>query len=311
MKQFRFQVRSLAATALCAIVLGCSGNGTDVSSGGGGSAAIVGSPQIEMVYIPGLNQTSTVPTFGDPLNIRTGEQVQFQLVGYTATGQRVVLPSADWITSDLANTYGSISGNTGIFTASSRQSTTSLLVTTRYNGSDVTTFYGIRPRQVRVIGSVLSKKTGLPLRGILIYFYDVNGAFVGTATTTADGSFRAAMPTTVARFQLFNDSIPTDLFRLVRFDSDLSATQSRPDYLNNFTTSGTAIPITVNSTTLAGMEYRRTGTTQECKPLLSTSTFDFSDYYLQTPILAISNDETDGTGSVIDPALVAEGCSVP
>jgi hypothetical protein len=296
------QLRSFGAYALGLLVLGCAGNGSSVTGGtggGGGTLAIVGDPAIEVVSVSGF-APQVIPSYLDPLNIRTGEQVQFQLVGYTATGQRVVLPSTDWRTSDTTSTFGVVAGNTGVFTAASRQTPVNQVVSVRYNGREIAGDFAVKPRQARVIGSVLRRDTGLPLRGATLYFYTDNGSYLGLATTGYDGTFRASVPTTVARFQLFNDSLPGNVMRMVNFNSENALTLVKPNYLNNLNGSGAVVPVSVS---VSGTKLRITGVAQTCKiPLGTTSPTFNADFYVASPILAIPA----GT----DDTLNAEGCQV-
>jgi hypothetical protein len=300
------QLRSLGAYALGLFVLGCAGNGSDLSGtpgggggGGGGGIPIVGNPSIEMISVSGF-VPQAIPNYLDPLNIRTGEQVQFQLVGYSSTGQRVVLPGTEWRTSDTTNIFGVVAGNTGVFTAASRQTPVNQLISVRYNGQEFATEYSVRPRQARIIGSVLNRSTGLPIKGVLVYMFTTDGTYLGLAQTSYDGTFRASVPTTVGRFQIFNDSLPGNVMRMIQFNSDAALTLSKPNYLNNLNSSGVVVPVSVSQ---AGTQRRLTGVAQTCKPLIgSTSPAFNADYYLATPILAIPN----GT----DDTLNSEGCSV-
>ena len=87
------RLRMIGALACGLYLMGCAGNGTVAGGGGGGSFNIVGTPTVEMIYSAGFFPNPGLPIFGDPLNIRTGEQVQFQLVGFTAAGVRTVVCS--------------------------------------------------------------------------------------------------------------------------------------------------------------------------------------------------------------------------
>lgn len=301
------QLRMLGACVAAWSLFGCAGN-VMTGAGGGGGLVLVGSPTVEMVYSAGFFPIVGLAPLGDPMNIRTNEQVQFQLVGYTATRQRVVLTAESWRTDDAASTFGVISGNTGLYTASSRQSPFAQTVTARYNGIDYSTNYQVKPRQARIIGSVLNRVTKLPIQGVSLYFYDVNGVFVGSVTTAFDGSFRASVPTNVARFQVVNDSLPLDVFRLMKFDSDISVVTTAPAYLSNRDASGAPIAVAVDQT---GTEWRATGVSEPCLPLLSTATYLNSDYFLAKPILIVPNGDVDDMGAPIDPATLAEGCTVP
>ena len=249
--------------------MGCAGNGTVAGGGGGGSFNIVGTPTVEMIYSAGFFPNPGLPIFGDPLNIRTGEQVQFQLVGFTAAGVRTVVPVDFWRTDDTTNSFGVLSANSGVYNASSRQSPSEQVVTARWHDQDISTFYAVRPRQVRIIGSLLDRVTLLPLAHVSMYFYDINGNFLGPAQTAYDGSFHAAMPPTVARFQIINDSLPNTALRLMLLDDTLPVTAFFPDYLNNRNNSGTPIPVAVDQT---GMTFRATGVGNACLPLFSSST---------------------------------------
>lgn len=303
------QLRMLGALAFGLYLMGCAGNVTQNGGGGGGGGLnIVGSPKVEMIYSTGFFPNPGLPNFGDPLNIRTGEQVQFQLVGYTATGIRKVIPVDFWRSDDSTNTFGVLSANTGVYNASTRQSPFAQLVTARWNDQDFSANYSVRPRQVRIVGSLLNHITHLPLANVTMYFYDIDGNFLGPAQTAYDGSFHAAMPPSVARFQIVNDSLPMDMHRLILHDDTLSVTTIAPDYLNNRNAAGVAIPVFADD---SGMTYRETGVGVTCLPLISGSTYVNTDYYLAKPILVIPTNDVDSFGDPIDPALVAVGCSVP
>ena len=292
------------------LLLACAGTSPITTTGGsgGGGVSIVTTPKIEMIYSPGLGSLATLPVFGDPLNIRTGEQVRFQMVGYSATGERVVLSANNWRTSDTTNTFGTLS-NTGVYDAATRQTPGTYLVSGTYNGVEYSTEYAIKGRETRVTGMVLNQGTGLPVSGTYLYFYDINGDFVGIAQTTYDGSFRAALPRLAQRFQIVNDSLSASFFRLIQFNSNAALTTVRPSYMENRNSSGMVVAQSVST---AGTQYRLTGVSQQCKPLFTTTTsLTASDYYLSNPILVVPTTATNGLGAPLDPFLVAEGCTVP
>lgn len=303
-------LRSFGVCLLGLLLVACAGTSTTTTTDttGGGGVTIATTPKVEMIYSPGLGSLATLPVFGDPLNIRTGEQVRFQMVGYTSAGDRVILPATNWRTSDTSNTFGTIS-NTGVYDAASRQTPSTYLVSASYNGIEYSTEYAIKGRETRVTGSVLSQGTGLPVTGAYIYFYDINGDYVGIAQSTYDGSFRAALPRLAQRFQVVNDSLPATFFRLIQYNSNTALTTVRPSYLDNRNSSGVVVAQSVST---AGTQYRLTGVSQLCKPLFSTTTsLTASDYYLTNPILVVPTTATNSLGAPIDPILVAEGCSVP
>ena len=300
---------SLASVIVLATVLGCAGS--DSTTGGPitPTLTIVTEPRVEAVTTVGR---ADLPGFVDPLNIQTGEQVQFQLVGYTADNVRVVLPVNDWGTSDDTNTFGQIANNSGVFLASDRQTPTVQYVRARYNDKDYFAEYQVRPRAIRVGGAVLSQTTRLPLRGIELRFYSDLGQEVGRAVTQYDGTFMAAVPNTATFFQVNNNTLPTDYFRLVRFNSDLDAVITKPAYMNLRNSNGVAIAGTLPEDMLTNpnLKYRRSGIDESCQPALAAAStvFTLGDYYLSQPILLVPTNATDDTGAVIDPVLVAEGC---
>lgn len=302
-------LRSFGVCLLGLLLVACAGTSTTTTTGStGGGVSIATTPKVEMIYSTGLGSLATLPVFGDPLNIRTGEQVRFQLVGYGSTGERVILSATNWRTSDTTNTFGILS-NTGVYDAASRQTPSTYLVSATYNGVEYSTEYAIKGRETRVTGMVLNQGTGLPVQDAVIYFFDINGDYVGIAQSTYDGSFRAALPRAAQRFQIVNDSLSASFFRLIQFNSTASLTTVRPSYLDNRNSSGVVVSQSVST---AGTQYRLTGVSQLCKPLLSTTTsLTASDYYLSNPILVVPTTATNGLGAPLDPFLVAEGCTVP
>lgn len=300
------QLRMLGALAFGLYLTGCAGNGTAVT--GGATDPIVGTPHIEMIYSDGYFPNLGLPIYGDPMNIRTGEQVQFELVGITASGARKVITPDFWRSTDTTKTFGTVSQNTGVFVASSRQTDTSQVITARYNGTDISTSYAVRPRQIRIIGSLLDRVTHLPIQGVTLYFYDVNGNYLGPATTSYDGSFRAAMPNTVARFQIVNDTLPDGYYRIFRFDSTLPIQTTIPNYLSNRNSNDIPIAVAFDQT---GMQWRESGINRPCLPLLSSSSYANTDYYLQKPVIVAPLGDVDDFNNPIDVNTLPEGCSVP
>lgn len=281
------QLRWVGAVALGLAVLGCGGNvanqstNTPVSTG----PVIVGDPQIEMVAYGGFIPVA-VPTYSDSLNIRTGEQTQFQLVGYTATGQRVILEATDWRLSSTDSNFGVISGNTGVFTAGSRQTPSPQLVSVRFGGREFTTDYQIKPRQARVIGLLVNQSSGLPIKNVVMEFFSTTGTYLGRARTAYDGSFRVSVPTTVGSFQIISDSLPTGNRREIVFDTNQAITLSRPSYFNNLDSTGAVVPITVPGYTSLPVE---TGINNALVPIGSTNPSFNADYYLGGPVLIPAN----------------------
>jgi hypothetical protein len=301
-------MRSFLVAATGAALLGCAGNtnltGTGGGTLGGGSFTLVGTPSIEMVYVGGLGSTLATPIYGDPTNIRTGEQVQFQLVGVTTTGARVVLP-ASWRSDDSDGTFGTLAANTGVYSASGRQTASDQLVTARYMDRDYSVPYAIRARQARINGIVLDRSTKKPMANVQMWFFDDANALVGRVKTSADGTFRASVPRTVQKFQLVSDSLPGNYMRLFRHNSDQVVTLTPPWY---FPGSLDTAPVGDYD---AGWSFRSSGTSQLCKPnlsLLLAGDYDNGDTYLTEPILVVPNGDSIG-GVAIDPVVDAEPCA--
>ena len=293
---------SIAATAVLVFLVGCAGSGG--SSTGSVTTtipAIVGTPQIEAVFVPGLSGGSALPTFADTLNIQTGERVQFQLVGYSATNQRVVLPSAEWSTGDTEGTFGTISANSGVFTASDRQSDNVVTVGTRYQGRSFVSYFKVRPRSIRLGGLVLSDATHLPVPGLEIRFYNRQGGQIGQAKTQYDGSFLAALPkpivtsdpdtTDTITYQIFEDSVPTGFIKEFKYAPGIEAERSKVDYFNNRNSSGLPIPVSISAMDQAlldgSKQHAGIGETKVefSLSLFPSATYETGDYYLGVPIL--------------------------
>lgn len=302
-------MRSFLVAATGVALFGCAGNsnltGTGGGTLGGGSFTLAGAPSVEMVYVGGLGSTLTTPVYGDPTNIRTGEQVQFQLVGTTTAGARVVLP-AEWRSGDTDNTFGTLAANTGVYSAAGRQTASDQIITGRYNGLDYSAEYAIRARQTRLNGVVLDRQTRRPVRNIQLWLFDDANNLVGRVKTSADGTFRASVPRTVQKFQLVNDSIPSNYLRLFRHNSDQVVTLDTPWYF----------PGSLDAAPTAGFdngwEFRASGITQACKPnasLLLSNDYDNGDVFLTEPILLIPSGSTDETGAAIDPITFAAPCA--
>lgn len=256
MKQFYSVAAALVALALA----GCAGSGSSSSSNKAVGAtteprveAVVRLTQADIVtsaqgkYSDAdlLDPTKIQPSdlvdplhFGiqDPFNIQASEDVYFELVNYTTatdgTITRHILPSGNWTVNDSTGLAGSVAVNSGLFTAGAQQTTSTEAVTAYVNGVTYGTNYGIKPRQVRLIGKVLGEDA-TAIMGVTVDFYapqDPNDAtsplqLIGQVKTAYDGSFRASVPTyTNVTLQLENATVPAKYWRSftyngVRYDT--------------------------------------------------------------------------------------------
>lgn len=153
----------------------------------------------------------------DPLNFQISEQYVFQLVG-TQNGKRVILP-ASFRSSDISGTFGTVSVNSGLFTASDTATSTSQTMFANFNGVDYQTPYAVKVRQARLIGKVLDT-SGNPISGVIVKFFSADGAFVGQVTSASDGTYRASVPTSAAKFTLTGSSVPLTEHRVFTYGTD-------------------------------------------------------------------------------------------
>jgi hypothetical protein len=146
-------------------------------------------------------------------NLQTGENYNFQLVAYSSTGRRVILPAL-FSTTDTDFRYGLL-GNSGIFNASDIPTGEAVVtVSAEYQGARYTTRMQVRQRQVRVIGRVLSEdENNTPLQGITVEFFDGTGLLVGTVRSAYDGSFRASVPLSTRSMTVNSQLLPNDFYR--------------------------------------------------------------------------------------------------
>lgn len=236
---------------LALVVAGCGGNGSDHKSSGD-STADIGTPRIEAVV--SVSRTNLIeptkytdeqlldptvvnpadlidPTiYGiqDPLNFQTSESFQFQLVGYTASGTRVVLP-ASFTSEDTDNLYGNL-GDSGKFQASTRASyPTQISISAVANGgARYTSKYQVKERQARVLGHVYVENSArTPFDGAVLQFFDSTNNLIATVKSGSDGSYRASLPLgavtmTVSASDLSNNFYRSFVVDGLRYDAGLS-----------------------------------------------------------------------------------------
>ena len=201
----------LLALALAA----CGGNGnggnrdntTDTSSLGATGdlrvEAVLTNPNLDPDYI-----------YQDPLNIQANDNVTFQLVSYSGSGDSVtrnVVPTqasvdggVTFTTTDTTSVGGSLSITDGLFTAANTDSgTRQYILTANYQGNAYNVQYRVNPRlnQARVRGRVVDENGG-GVYNALVEFYEPRNPMdttsrqilVSRVRTAIDGTFRASVP---------------------------------------------------------------------------------------------------------------------
>lgn len=204
------------AAALAFALAGCGGSS---SSSGGSTVTLV--TRIEAVT---KSDTSLVQ---DPTNFQEGEDYYFELVSYDAQGNRSVLSNVDWKSGDDSGTYGTLAGNSGLYSAGVLETPSNISIRAIYNGNYYSSEYAIKPQQIRLSGKVASESTGTGLDGVVIDFYNDSSNLVGTVTTGYNGTFRASIASSANYYMLRSETIPTNFYR--SFLSTKSGTELRYD----------------------------------------------------------------------------------
>lgn len=198
----------IGAIAIFVAVIGFSGCG----GGGGTGSGSSGGP----VYVYKAVEAVKSGTVIDPMNIVEGETVQFQWAGYTATNQRTVIGSSNWVALAPGDAEGTMSGG-GSFTATSSGpafGVTADAEATQVNGSAQVKATG----QALVAGRIVDGYGNFG-RTIWVDFYTTGGVKVGESRAQGNGNFRAAVPTTATFFSVRGGSIPTGFYKQFRFNS--------------------------------------------------------------------------------------------
>lgn len=178
----------LAAFFALLLTLSCGGGGGN-GGGGGGPYSLV------RVELPGR----------DPLNIVVGQSVSFELAGYNAlTGRRDVLQATSWLTDNPG--VGTIAQD-GTFTAIA-PGTAHINATWAGTPASQQITIVVRPAGLaRLTGTVRNEATNAAVGGIVVVFFDANNVEVGRATTLANGTFLAQVPTNTVRMNLDTASL--------------------------------------------------------------------------------------------------------
>lgn len=218
------------AAVMALVVAGCAGSGGGDNGGGTPPPDELSTPRIEAVvriertnlknpnqYTDDELQDPTIVSpddlivpsvYGiqDLLNFQTSESYYFQLVAYSDSGQRVILP-ATFTTEDTDFTYGVV-GNSGLFLASTVPTPTPIRVTATYNGMPYVSTYNVYERRVRVLGKAMAENAAeTPLAGVVVEFYNADGTFVAKATSAYDGTFRASVPLSAKFFTVNGENL--------------------------------------------------------------------------------------------------------
>lgn len=200
----KIQIMLLFALAVLPIACGGGGGG----GGGGTNTSATGSTgglsrvRVEAVLTSNPNRPI------DPRHILPGEQVQFQLVGYTSAGARTVL-AATFSTDDAAGQSGAL-GADGMFTAAA-VSAQEYRVTAQGSGFTRTSNYRVVPSRAIVTGLVLDSNAA-PGDAIVVWFLDGSGNLLETTQTTFDGFFRASVPASAIKINLNPSSLPPNRY---------------------------------------------------------------------------------------------------
>lgn len=223
------------AAVMALVVAGCAGSGGGDNGGNNPPDETLGTPRIEAVVrvertnlIDPTKYTDDelqdpqvvsqadliVPTvYGvqDISNFQTNESYYFQLVAYSDSGRRVILP-ASFTTEDSEFTYGVV-GNSGLYLASGTPTSEPVSVYADYNGARYSSTYQVFERRVRAIGHVYAEGSNAPLDGITVEFFNADGTFVAKAISGYDGSFRASVPLTATFMSLNSQLLPNTYYR--------------------------------------------------------------------------------------------------
>lgn len=208
----------LAVAAVGLSVAGCAGSGSSAATVI--DTTIVGGPRVEAVVSRGgtiLTDTLGRPIVQDPRNFEINMEFTFQLVGYKATGERVVLSPDSWVSSDSTATFGNLAANSGLYQTNNSVTRDVYQVGAIYKGTYFTTDVSIHPREIILDGTVVDENTGKGLAGVTVNFYDASGLLLSTVSSSFTGDFRASVPTSATQLQLLNDSIPSAYYRSYMF----------------------------------------------------------------------------------------------
>jgi hypothetical protein len=237
---------AITAASVVVFIAGCGGSGSSSSNTTQPPPSNLGPARIEAIVLVSTanlkNPTEFTPAqlldptnqavkkdllnptvfgFQDTQNFQTNEDYVFQLAAYGTPSSgnpygRVILP-ATFSSSDTIGQFGTLAANSGVFLAAGSATTTPLSVYATYGGQDYSGTYSIKPRQGRVIGSIIVQGARQAVPGIGLNFYDANGNLTDSITTAVDGTFRASMPIASVSMTLDPHTIPLSMYGLFEF----------------------------------------------------------------------------------------------
>lgn len=208
-------VQLLAVASVGLALAGCAGSGSATNVVVADNIVTV--PRVEAVVsrsgTPQVDAATGDLKVQDPRSFELNMEFTFQLVGYTASGARVVLSPDAWYSTDTTNSYGDLASNSGLFVTKSSINRDPLTITATYKGNLYAAEYDIRPREVLLTGRVVSETTKSPLKDVTINFYDASGAYTRSVNTAYNGRFRVSIPSGPVSLQIVSDSLPNDYYR--------------------------------------------------------------------------------------------------
>lgn len=157
----------------------------------------------------------------DPLNIEVGQVVQFVLAGYDNDNNRYTLSTNTFTITNVQGNPGTMEPN-GRFTASGVGSARAVATHPEYPVQGLN--FVVRPVQARISGVVRNESTSAGIANVIVTFYDSSNVETGRATTSANGSFLASVPTNTVKVNFDRSLMPPGwyaewLYRGVRYTS--------------------------------------------------------------------------------------------
>jgi hypothetical protein len=126
-----------------------------------------------------------------------GDTIQLDITGYDSKGNRVKVPASGWQTTAPGSVATLTSG--GLLTAVAASSS-SYTIQVTYAGITYSTGLTVTTSQDLITGLV--RNVSNPINNVGVDFFNSSGVQVGTAFTSADGTFRASVPATAVQFSI-------------------------------------------------------------------------------------------------------------
>jgi hypothetical protein len=152
----------------------------------------------------------------DANNLQILESYYFQLVSYDQQGNRIVHDDVTWSISDTR--YGNLGSNTGLYITDNAPTNSTQYVFAQRGEQRYQEQVQIRPRQVRLIGQMVSEGSERPVWNVQLAFYDNFGTRVASIRTAVDGTFRASIPTNTVSFTVIPETVPAGFYQSFTFN---------------------------------------------------------------------------------------------